>query len=337
MYVRRNIKWRVIFRFGWKNLLIFTIWSSLVVFAFIILKTHGISIGIPFLPLSTIGIAVAFYVGFKNSQSYDRFWEGRKIWGGIVNYSRTWGNQVLSFVTTLHSMEQIDTDRLKEIHKELIYRHIGWVNALRLQLRQTTIFDRKNLNYVPDFKLDNDRDCVKHISGFLDAQEYAEVIEKKNTATQINRNQGEALKNLREKDLIDDFRHMQMMRVLEEFYNLQGKCERIKNTPFPRQYAYFSMLFVWIFVILLPFGLVEEFNKIANEAIVWATVPFTVLISWIFTTVDIIGDNSEDPFENYVNDVPMTAISRTIEIDLREMLGETELPPKVEPNEDVLL
>ncbi len=130
---------------------------------------------------------------------------------------------------------------------------------------------------------------------------------------------------------------MQMMRCLEEFYNLQGMCERIKNTPFPRQYAYFSTVFVWIFIILLPFGLVQEFNKIADGAIVWLTVPFSVLISWIFITIEAVGDNSEDPFENYINDVPMTAISRTIEIDLREMLGEVDLPPKTEPVNDVLL
>ena len=90
-------------------------------------------------------------------------------------------------------------------------------------------------------------------------------------------------------------------------------------------------------MVLLPFGLVEEFEKIADGEVVWLTIPFSILISWIFTTIEIVGDNSEDPFENYVNDVPMTAISRTIEIDLREMLGETELPPKVEPVEDILL
>ncbi len=337
MYVKRNIRASIILSFAWRNLIKFTVWSTIVVVSFIYLKTIDINIGIPFLPISTIGIAVAFYVGFKNSQSYDRFWEGRKIWGGIVNYSRTWANQVLSFVSNLHAEVKLGENELKEVHRSLIYRHIAWVNALRIQLRKTTIHDRHNLSYVPDFKLANDRDCTNHVSTFLDAGEYADIISKANGATHINKNQGQALKELRESGLIDEFRHMRMMDTLEEFYNLQGMCERIKNTPFPRQYAYFSSLFVWIFVVLLPFGLVEEFEKIADGSIIWLTIPFSVLISWIFTTIEIVGDNSEDPFENYVNDVPMTAISRTIEIDLREMLGETELPPKVEPVGDILL
>ncbi len=327
----------MVWSFAWKNIGKFTLWSILVVACYSVLKTYGVNIGIPFLPISTIGIAVAFYVGFKNSQSYDRFWEGRKIWGGIVNYSRTWANQVLSFVSNLHTTEKVSGDELKEIHRDLVYRHIAWVNALRIQLRRTTMLDRKNLSYVPDFQLANDRDCTEHISNFLSNEEYTEVISKANGATHIVKNQGQALKELRERKLVDEFYHMQMMSTLEEFYNLQGMCERIKNTPFPRQYAYFSSLFVWIFVVLLPFGLVEEFEKIADGEVVWLTIPFSILISWIFTTIEIVGDNSEDPFENYVNDVPMTAISRTIEIDLREMLGETELPPKVEPVEDILL
>ena len=172
---------------------------------------------------------------------------------------------------------------------------------------------------------------------FLEEKEYLEVINKVNAATQLNRRQGEALKEIHRDGLVNDFQQIEMMRTLEEFYNLQGKCERIKNTPFPRQYAFFSTVFVWIFVILLPLGLVEEFYKIANGTMVWLTVPASILISWIFSTMEAVGDNSEDPFENYVNDVPMTAISRTIEIDLREMLGEKDLPPKVEPMADVLL
>ena len=78
MYVKRNIRWKVIFRFSWKNFLLFATWSIIVTFAFVFLEARGTNVGLPFLPLSTIGIAVAFYLGFKNSQSYDRFWEGRK-------------------------------------------------------------------------------------------------------------------------------------------------------------------------------------------------------------------------------------------------------------------
>ena len=163
------------------------------------------------------------------------------------------------------------------------------------------------------------------------------MIGKANTATHLVKNQGQHLRQLESEGLIDNFRYIDMMRTLEELYTLQGQCERIKNTPFPRQYAYFSAVFVWIFVLLLPFGLVGEFDKLGTGSYVWLTVPFSILISWIFTTIEIVGDNSEDPFENYVNDVPMTALCRTIEIDLREMLDETELPEKIQPVGDVLM
>ncbi|MEO1054131.1 MAG: bestrophin family ion channel [Bacteroidota bacterium] len=338
MYVRRNIKWSIIFRFGWRNLIFFAVWSTIITSTYIYLDmVHDVDIGLPFLPLSTIGIAVAFYIGFKNSQSYDRFWEGRKIWGGIVNYSRTWANQVMSYVPAPDAASSFDNASLKDLHRKLIFRHIAWMNALRIQLRATTIFDRTNISYVPDFKLDNDRNCTEHIGKFLEPEEYDAVIKKANTAAQIIRNQGEQLKKLKAAGVVDEYPHVDMMKSLEEFYNLQGKCERIKNTPFPRQYAYFSTVFVWIFTLLLPFGLVEEFAKLGNDTFIWLTIPFGVLISWVFTTMEIVGDNSEDPFENYINDVPMTAICRNIEIDLLQMLGEEQIPAKVQPVNDILL
>lgn len=219
----------------------------------------------------------------------------------------------------------------------LIYRHLAWINALRTQLRQTTILDRENISYVPDLHLPNDRNRAEQIGGFLTADEYQAVMQKTNTATHLLKNQGLALQKLEAEDLIENFRYVDLMQTLRELYNLQGICERIKNTPFPRQYAFFSTVFVWIFVLLLPLGLVGEFDKLSGNAFVWLTVPFSVLISWIFTTIELVGDNSEDPFENYINDVPMTALCRSIEIDLREMLNETQVPAKMQPVDDILM
>ncbi|WP_020528945.1 bestrophin family protein [Flexithrix dorotheae] len=336
MYTRRDIRFKVIVRFAWKNIIIFLFWSTLVTFLFIYFLSKGTNIGIPFLPLTTIGIAVAFYLGFKNSQSYDRFWEGRKIWGGIVNYSRTWGNQVLSFIQN-HPDSKMTDEELINIKEAMVRRQLAWINSLRIQLRNTTIFDRKNISYTPDFGLKNDRECKDCIAFFLPEGEYEQVNDKANTAVHIIRKQGDILDELNKKGLVNHFRHIDMMKSLEEFYNLQGKCERIKNTPFPRQYAYFSSIFVWIFIFLLPFGLVEQFNEIKGQASVWLTIPFTVLIAWVFSTMEAVGDNSEDPFENYVNDVPISAICRTIEIDLLQMIGAKNIPPKLQPIDDVLL
>lgn len=336
MYVRRKIRPAIVLKFAWKNILLSTIWATIVVFLYQELEDHKLHIGIPFMPLSTIGIAVAFYVGFKNNQAYDRFWEGRKIWGGIVNYSRTWANQVLSY---LDCSKKLSKEEMLVVQQRLVRRHLSWINALRIQLRATTIFDRQNLTYVPNFSLENDRDCKDHISKYITGEEYDNVMGKFNPATHLNRLQGEDLAMLRKNDSINDFQHINLMDTLAEFYNLQGKCERIKGTPLPRQFAYFSSLFVWIFVLLLPFGMVEEFNDIQDGNIVWLTVPFSALVAWVFNSMEAIGDNSEDPFENYINDVPMSAICRTIERDLLQLIDEDpeKIPEKLQPVNDILL
>ena len=106
-----------------------------------------------------------------------------------------------------------------------------------------------------------------------------------------------------DKQLLSEFTLISLTELLTEMYTLQGKCERIKNTPFPRQYAYFSKVFTYIFIILLPMGIVGKFGPQSSYA-VWATIPFSVLVSWIFVTMELVGDSSEDPFENFINDVP---------------------------------
>jgi putative membrane protein len=339
MYVYRKIKTAVILSFAWKNILFFILYGTAVYFLFHWLEHIGVDASVPFAPLGTIGIAVAFYVGFKNNQSYDRFWEGRKIWGGIVNYSRTWGNQVLSYVSLRMAHEDVTEAEMKNWHKKLIYRHMAWMNALRLQLRAASTFSiDHSKNHGGKYHLGRPEEVhwKEEVGPFIQVSEIDRCKAAKNTATQLIRMQGEDLALLMEKGLIEDFRHMELMHSLEEFYNLQGMCERINNTPLPRQYAYFSTIFVWIFILILPFGL-EGLFKEMGHALGWIMIPFYVIIAWIFYTMEIVGDNSEDPFENYINDVPMTALCRTIEIDLREMLGETDLPEKIQPVNGVLM
>ncbi|WP_109301803.1 bestrophin family protein [Aquimarina sp. AU474] len=332
MYIKRNIGWGLIIRYAWKNLLFFLIYTTGIFSLYYFLDWTFIDI--PFQPLTVIGIAVAFYIGFKNSQSYDRFWEGRKIWGGIVNYSRTWANQVLSLVN-----EDYETKRV------LIYRHIAWINALRIQLRQPNSFSiKENAAVEKLFRSHGEQkpSCLATKS-FVNDDEYQDLLKRKNTATHIVKNQGLHIKKLYDAGKITEFDKLLFHGVLEELYNLQGKCERIKNTPFPRQYAYFSTVFTWIFVLLLPFGMLNvfetEIHDMANEIKPWfifLMIPLSVLVSWMFTTMEKVGSNSEDPFEGRVNDVPMTALCKTIEIDLRDMLDEKELPEKTKPIDNIL-
>ncbi|MEM8542325.1 MAG: bestrophin family ion channel [Pseudomonadota bacterium] len=338
MYTRRNIRWSLILKFAMTKVIVFSVWASFITWLFLSLKAVDIDCSMPLAPLGTIGVAVAFYVGFKNNQSYDRFWEARKIWGGIVNTSRSWGNLVMGYVSAANAEGEVDKKVVDETRRTLIYRHLAWLTALRYQLRRKTQWGFTPKGLPKKFVQPTDIEALKQQSvEFLGESEVSRVCSMKNAATQIIRTQGEQLRQLIEEKprLIEEFRYIALNDLLTEMYTLQGKCERIKNTPFPRQYAYFSAVFVWIFCALLPLGIVGAFAE--RGLLVWMTVPLSVIISWIFFTMETVGDTSEDPFENFVNDVPMTALCRTIEIDLKQMLGETDLPEPIAPVNDILM
>ena len=293
---------------------------------------------IPFLPISTVGTAVAFYVGFKNNSAYERFWEGRKIWGGIVNSSRTWATYVISYVDPLN-----DTEEAKATRRELIYRQLAWINSLRIQLRSTSRFFHRPAR-VTRARLSRDEDHMRNnwdqeMAPFLDPDEQAATKAFANPASHMLKRQGQAIAALKQEKRVDLFHQIALMGVIEELYTLQGKCERIKNTPFPRQYAEYSRLFTDVFTVLVPFGLLEVFadNVEVAQSTTGMLLPIipmllsSILITWVFVSMEGIGDSSEDPFERSMNDVPMNALCRTIEIDLRQMLGETEVPEKEKP------
>jgi len=153
----------------------------------------------------------------------------------------------------------------------------------------------------------------------LDEYEFQLILKKNNKAAQIIALQSKHLKELLDKGLIEDFRHMELERILMEFYNQQGASERIKNFPYPRQFSSLNNWFIKIFVTLVPFGMLNEFEELGSHMI-WLMIPFAALSGWIFTTMERIGEVSENPFEGSSNDIPITSMARTIEIDMLEML-----------------
>lgn len=345
MFVNKNLSLRGIIRFtGW-HLVWITAWCVGVTVLHEL--THASWMNIPWLPLSIIGTAVAFYVGFKNNQAYDRLWEARKIWGGIVNDSRSWGAAIKGFVTNQFTNSNLSEGELHHVHQRLLYRHIAWLYTLRNQLLIPTQWEHisqgkhianntKNLRKEIGVGLFDDGVIDQELHKLLPPKEYDRLINYVNTATQIIDQQAQDLKKIREDNLIDDFRHMELQKHLQLFYAYQGKCERIKKFPLPRQYGGSSLIFVGIFIFLLPFGMVSEFHKL-GEAGAWLSIPFSILVSWIYLMMELVGDYSENPFEGLGNDIPMLALCRTIEIDLREMLNETDLPPKIQPINGVLM
>jgi ion channel-forming bestrophin family protein len=274
-------------------------------------------------------------------------WEARKIWGAIVNSSRMWGANVRGFVTNQFKDKPETEDAIMNWHRKLVYRHIAWLYSLRSQLliptqwehiNQGRLVRRKTKSSLKTFGIGLFADEVTKdlLPKCLPKEEVEMLINSQNTATQIIDKQSQDLKQLREEHLIDDFRHMELQKVLNDLYVHQGKCERIKKFPLPRQYASMSMIFVGVFIFLLPFGLVQVFHDLTDWG-AWLSIPFTVIVGWVFLMMELIGDYSENPFEGLGNDIPMLALCRTIEIDLKEMLGETDLPPAIQPVNDVLM
>ena len=254
---------------------------------------------------------------------------------------------IKSFVTNQFTDQKLSEHDLKQVQKKLIYRHIGWLYALRSQLLVPTEWEhisQKGMvgTYAAFYRkrfgvgLIDDDVTKDELKEYLPSDEYERLINYKNTATQIIDQQAQDLKELREQDLIEDFRHMELQRILMEFYDHQGKCERIKKFPMPRQYANMSFIFIAIFIFLLPFGMVSEFSKLGQWGI-WMSIPFNVIVGWIFVMMEIVGDYSENPFEGLQNDIPMLSICRTIEIDLKEMLGEENIPPAIQSKNGILM
>ena len=344
MFVRKNFTFRGMMNFSGGHLIWLTAWATLVVILHHLL--HDYWIDIPWLPLSIIATAVAFYIGFKNNSAYDRLWEARKIWGAIVNSSRMWGASVKGFVSNQFTKGNLSDAQLHAIHKDLLYKHIAWLYTLRSQLLIPTpwehINQNKHISRVAKRRqkswgvgLYEDEVTEKELRLFL-GKDFDKLVKFQNSATQIIDAQSQSLKELRAQNIIDDFRHMDLQKILNDFYTHQGKCERVKKFPLPRQYGGMSFVFVGIFIFLLPFGLVAEFHSLGPYG-AWWSIPFTVLVGWVYLMMELVGDYSENPFEGLGNDIPMLALCRVIEIDLREMLGETDLPPKIEAKNGILM
>ena len=225
MYVRNNLRFSVVRRLTWRGLVIFVLYNLLVCVLYGPLHMHFLDI--PWQPVATLGTAVALYIGFKSNGSYDRFWEGRQLWGSIVNVSRVWAIRVFHFVGPEAGDRLPDSEEVRDLHHRLLYRQMAWVNALRLHLRRQTA-ERWDADVAP----------------FLDPAEDADVRRMSNPPTHLLRHQSDELRLLHQRGLLSDYRHVVLMDTIQDMFNAQGGCERIKNTPFPRQYAFFSFVFV---------------------------------------------------------------------------------------------
>lgn len=288
---------------------------------------------IPWEPISLVGIATAFYLGFKNNSSYERLWEARKIWGGIVNTSRTFTVSIRDFITIQENQKELE---IEQIHKRIVHRHIAWIRALSLQLREKREWEH-NTEYDQAFRkeigLKSENISFEEVESYLKTEEYQYILEKGNKASHILSLQSKDLKELKKLGYLDSYEHVSLQGLIEEMYTLQGKSERIKNFPFPRQYASANYYIVILFIILLPFSVLRAFDDLPHENMIWFAIPFSITVSWVFWLMESMGEYSENPFEGLYNDVPITSIAVGIERDIRQMLDEDSetLPEPIQP------
>ena len=321
-------------------------WTKKYIFYFLILDSIPVLLylyadiywlHIPWQPISLIGIAVAFYLGFKNNSAYERLWEARKIWGGIVNASRSFTVMARDFINNDHADPTYEDEELKAFSKALVHRHVAWLRALAVELRKVKEWEHtktKDVQFRELFKSTHSEEKFNEIKPYLTEEDFTYVMSKGNRSSHILSAQSKHMMKLRRAGVIEHFRHLQMQELITEFYALQGKSERIKNFPFPRQYASVNYYFVVLFIVLLPFGMMDIFTGAQDDYLIWLSIPFSVVGSWVFWMMEMISEYSENPFEGLFNDVPITSLARGIEIDIRQMLDETDLPEPLGPNTD---
>jgi putative membrane protein len=285
-----------------------------------------------------LGTAASFIVGFKNAQTYNRTVEAQQVWTAIATASRYWGTISCDFPTNSRST------------RPLILRHIAWLTVLRYDLRSPRVWEsaagRSNAEYrakyftVPETETPLEVELARH----LPEDELKELAGAKNKATRLISAQSATIKDLLASQELVVLHHTEMQKTLKDLLEQQSKAERIKNFPYPRQYATINTIFVWCFATLLPFCIIREFDRL-NDGVsgllagqmVWLTIPFSALVSWMYVSLDQVGESTENPFEGGANDVPISQISRLVEIELRQMLGETDLPPLLRPKNYIIL
>lgn len=330
-----------------RELLFFIVMTVVITVFFEIFNIKWLQL--PLTPIGLIGTAVAFMISFQNNAAYERIWEARKIWGGIVNTSRTLIVTVKeSFYLNRPARNQDESVVLREITD----RHIAWLTTLRYAMRTKKPWESDYRNESDTHHLfwnipEKGTTLEEELKPLLSNQELKLVLSKDNKPNAVISLQSKHLRELGDEGKIWDFSILRLQEILQELTALQGKSERIKNFPYPKQYASLGYHLVHIFIWLLPLAIIptfsrmglsiEEANPFIGKYFVWLNIPCTVTVIWVFNTMLRIGLAGENPFEGSPNDVPISNISRGITRDILEIIDvdNKSLPPHFENFNDI--
>ena len=262
--------------------------------------------------VAMLATVVGVFLVFRFNEAYNRWWEARILWGRLVNASRGFGRQVTTLLTRERLPELGTPEDERQLQRELLYRHIAYIKALRLSLRR--------------------QDSWREIEPFLDREEFDSLLRVANIPAQLIQRQGARLASLLKGSTSQHLLLVQFDNTLNELYDIQGSCERIKNTAFPDNVSLSSRVLVWGTMLSIPLGFLEQ-----GEPAYWFEFIVVLFISLSFLLVHQRGEELKNPFDNKPNDTPMTVLCRAIEIDLREQFGESEVPAPIQPANGVLM
>ena len=306
MIVFSEAKPRWVVQYVGGPLLIMAAWDLAIVLAYKV--GHFEWVGSTWVPLTLYGTAMSIVVGFRNNYAYSRWWEARTLWGAIVNSSRSVGRQATTLLSPRPEGGAAEEAEVAAMQREIVHYQIAWVHALRQQLRGL--------------------DPLTEIRDLVPETEHADLAKQKNVAVALQQRMSGMLKRARSRSWISDLEWQSMDKNLDNLIDAQGGAERIKNTPLPRQYHFFPRVFVQIYCLMLPLGMVQNLG--------WYTPIGSTVVGFMFIALDQFGRDLEDPFDNKTYDVPLTAICKTIEINLRQLLGDNSGPLPETPVNGVL-
>ncbi|HBQ12784.1 MAG TPA: hypothetical protein DEF51_17155 [Myxococcales bacterium] len=286
---------RIVFLWQWRSSLLFLGAGAAVAAAYEVYDQTYLDL--PTLPLAVVGAALGIFVSFRTNSAYDRWWEGRKLWGRMINESRHWASQIASYV---------QDDGLR---RRLVRRHVAYVHALRCLLRQQDPF------------------ADEEVTAMLQDDEAA-LREESNLTHALLARQLDDLVEMNGDGALNDFRLQSLDTTLRELINIQGGCERIKSTPIPFSYTALIHRIVAIYCYALPFGILNATQEYTPIVV--------MLIAYAFFGLDAVGDEIEDPFGTDANDLPLTTISTMIEVNVRQRIGDEDLPKIPTPQNELL-
>lgn len=310
MIVKNKVSWlRLLFHFRgssfmetWPRILAATATAAIVTYIELYYSIQEYTLTTT--PFLLIGVALGIFLGFRNNASYDKFWEGRKLWGALINTARNLSRQACFSIGSAQDDAAVQHFRIFFTKRIIAYTH-----ALRCHLR----------NENP----------AEEIKPFLSPEDLAKVLESSHRPLAILRQLGQDLAIARTQGWLDEHDYPAMDAQLNELTNILGGCERIRNTPLPFSYSVLIHRIVAVYCLFLPFGLVET-TAILTPVVV-------MMISYAFFELDAIGDEIENPFGLQPNDLPLAAISRIIEIDLLESIGDPNRREPLKPENDILM